>query len=74
MLCGWGLKAARIHSTCGQVKLCGPLLTHAMLECLRTESLTIKVSWLGGVTVKVLDSGLKGLWVRFGIPSHSAFR
>jgi len=42
-----GSKEGMIHSTCGckcgwQVKLCDPLLTHAIPECLREEELIIK--------------------------------
>jgi len=37
MLCGWGVKAGIVHSTCGctggwQVKLCDPSLTRAIPE------------------------------------------
>jgi len=44
MLCGWGLKAGMVHSTCGymygwQVKLCDPSLTRAIPQHLGDESL-----------------------------------
>jgi len=40
MLCGWGVKAGTVHSTCGstcvwQVKLCDPSLTRAVPERFR---------------------------------------
>jgi len=43
MLCGWGVKAGMVHSTCGwtcgwQVKLCDPSLTRAIPERFRDES------------------------------------
>jgi len=46
MLCGWGVKAGMVHSTCGQtcgwqVKLCDPSLTRATLERFRDEFLVI---------------------------------
>jgi len=47
MLCGWGVKAGMVHSTCGevygwQVKLCDLSLTHAIPERFRDEFLVIK--------------------------------
>jgi len=47
MLCGWGVKAGMVHSTCGQtcglqVKLCDPSLTRAIPERFRDEFLMIK--------------------------------
>jgi len=43
MLCGWGVKAGMVHSTCGrQIKLCDPSLTRAIPERLRDDFLMIK--------------------------------
>ena len=44
LLCGWGIKAGVVHTTCGwtcgwQVKLCDPSLTHAVPERLRGKLL-----------------------------------
>jgi len=45
-LCGWGVKAGMVHSTCGQrcgwqIKLCDPKLTHAIPKRFRGEFLMI---------------------------------
>jgi len=47
MLCGWGVKAGMVYSTCGQtcwwhLKLCDPSLTRATPEHFRDEFLMMK--------------------------------
>jgi len=64
MLCCWGVKAGIAHFTCvcsygWQVKLCDPLLTGAILERLRGDSLTIKC-----YTNLVYFTLLPPLWLR----------
>ena len=47
LLCGWGVKAGMVHSTCGlacgwQVKLCDPSLARVVPERLSDQQLIIK--------------------------------
>jgi len=70
MLCCWGVKAGMVHSTCGctctvGVKLCDPLLTHAIPEHLRDEQLIMKHTIqprLPMYKLNVLVDVSKGTW------------